>query len=151
MKATLSVGLLITALDNTSQLSCFKAIGNRALGQAIFAAQRIVRDEQDENAREPRAAPIGLEARENPHTQLEHYTKIYVSAAAKCEQLKTNDYDLPQDVESRVAWMLLRSRDALGSQPQSLTSRADKLAFAARVSTAKNDYEFWQKNHAKVT
>jgi hypothetical protein len=186
MNKNLSLGLKIESLDSAAQCSAYKAIGNKALGLAIFAAMRVVRartadesldapamsrqdeadaarikntagehdlDERNElNENQQRDPRVGLENRPTPEDELNRYASIYAFAADHCQQLQTSQFDLPQDVAGRVTWQLTRAKDALSSRPQNLAtaSVAEKIAFSAKVGTAKTEFEFWQKNHGEV-
>jgi hypothetical protein len=97
--------------------------------------------EASRNGREP---PVGLAPSQTPQERLREAAILYATALDRCQRLATNQYDLPQDLDSRIDWTIGRAADAMKSRPIVLTSTADKLAFASRVSQAKRDHEFWR-------
>lgn len=104
-------------------------------------------DEQRiENARAGREPPAGLEPLPTPQERLDAAATLYVSALNRCQALATNQYDLPQDLASRMDWTKTRAAEAMKTRPIQLTTTAEKLAFAAKVTQAQRDYQFWRDN-----
>jgi hypothetical protein len=105
-------------------------------------------DDDDESrieaARSGREPPVGLEAQPTPQERLATAAAIYASALERCQRLATNQYDLPQGLDSRMDWTRTRATEAMKTRPMALNSTAEKLAFAARVSQAQRDYKFWR-------
>lgn len=174
-KADLSLGVLLNdkIKDPTARLACFRNIANRALSSAIYAAQRIVRErnalerDADGNFLSPtldrrneqdgaveREAPVGLENRRNPQEELAEHAAVYATGLNYCRDLAIDpQYDLPQDVTSRVAWVTETARKALlATQPKFRddTSPSEKLAFIARIQQAKTDNAFWKSSGSEI-
>lgn len=171
MNARHSLGLHLESIDPTAQLAAFRGIANRALSLAIFTAQRVLKqDEEERNAlhddeqgstlderntldesRITREPPVGLEPQPDPRDALKFYASVYATGLHYCIKLGESDYDLPQDPKSRIEWNLTRAKENLRMRPQTaLRTTAEKLAFAARVSQAKSDVEFWSKHAGAV-
>lgn len=173
MNSNLSLGLLLSNFDEVAKLPAYRGIANNALGQAIWSAQRIVREREAQmvdgegNQREVnldlrntldelakhRPAPDGLEGlRTTPQEDLTSYARIYWAAFQLCIPLATNPRDLPQSVVSRIEWLLERSGQALNKAgaPKGKLSPTEVLAFAARTQQAKSDREFWLRNAGEI-
>jgi hypothetical protein len=105
-------------------------------------------DDDDEqritNARSNREPPAGLEALPTPEERLHDAATLYACAENRCRRLATNQYDLPQDLASRMEWTKTRAAEAMRTRPIQLHTTAEKLAFAAKVTQARRDYQFWR-------
>lgn len=173
--SALSLGFLLSnvILDPLVRLACYRNIGNRALSSAIYAAQRIIREREaqekdgegnfiartldrrnEEDTASEREAPVGLENRLTAREELAEHAAIYATAAHHCRELAEDArYDLPQDVQSRVAWTAENARKTLlqaAPRFNDKASPAEQLAFVARVQQAKTDHQFWKQNAGEV-
>jgi hypothetical protein len=105
-------------------------------------------DDNDQNkvdaARTGREPPVGLAPSQTPRERLKDAATLYATALDRCQRLATNQYDLPQDLRSRMDWTISRAAEAMKTRPIQLTSTAEKLAFAAKVSQAQRDHQFWR-------
>lgn len=169
IESTNSVGLFIDKQDATVALAIVRAIGNRALTKLINLGQRTIRrdaareragedalslderNEQDANMVD-RAPPVGLDPAEPLETQLAYYARLYRNCFDRCQTMGDNEYDLPQDVKSRVEWLLEQSvenqaKPKLGAD----ATRAEKLAALSRIGAGEAEAKFWRSNAAAVT
>jgi hypothetical protein len=184
MNSDNSLGIFLSKQDHVVALAGYRNIASRALGMAIFAAQNVVRAEQQaltdalaegdgsstldarnaldlttgdhngyadddddsrvDSARAGREPPAGLEAMPTPEERLHTAVALYACAEHRCRSLATNQYDLPQDLASRMDWTKTRAMEAMRTRPVQLRTTAEKLAFAAKVTQAKRDFEFWR-------
>ena len=172
VNAKLSLGVFINGVDEIAQLAMYRNIGNRALASATYAGQRVIREREalerdadgvekgfdldrrnseDQNGlREP---PVGLENRKTALEELAGHVEIYETALHHCRRLGTNEYDLPQTPANRIGWVADQARRTLlGTKPQfgAHTTPSEKLAFAARISQAKADHQFWVRNSEEI-
>ena len=97
-----------------------------------------------EGARAGREPPVGLAPSQTPQERLDQAAVLYATALDRCQRLATNQYDLPQDLESRMEWTKSRAAEAMKTRPVKLSTTAEKLAFAAKVSQAQRDHQFWR-------
>lgn len=164
-----SVGLFIEKQDATVALAMLRAIGNRALTRLINLGQRIIRrdnararagedpnslderNEQDDSliARPP---PAGMEPSVPLEEQLDSYARLYRDCFDRCQTLGDTEYDLPQDVASRVEWLMAQAhqneaKPRLGKD----ATRAEKLAALSRIGVGEAEARFWKENAAAVT
>lgn len=161
---------IINRQDRTAAIVIARGTANNALGRAVFLAMAIIRQrEVDTTAEEAhdnligrdlsallkqsqnREPPVGLEPRKSLEERLHEAGKVYTFGEHICQENQETEFDIPQDVPSRVVWQIrqlhAQSKAPLVADRTSLASMA--LANQPR-ERAKADLEFMQQHGAEI-
>lgn len=167
MNANTSIYAHISSADNTAKAALLTGLGNWALGQLAWNAQRYVRDlaathevdpslgqdaiqmAEDAIADDDRDPPVGLERVETVSEKMKRFGALYYVCCDAALAIGADEYNRPQEIRSRIDWIAEQTGKAF-ERARDLKSRGD-LTHALRVANQANEEaKFWKANKQAV-
>lgn len=161
---------LIEKQDHKAQIVIARGLANRALAVGMFTQMGIIRQrlatekaaevteqlvgvdailrKQLETMRGDREPPSGIAPRKSLEDRMKDCALQFEFGSNICSELGESDYDMPQDVPSRVTWQLSQLRLQNDLPPPKLERGTSLAALAAANQPrlrAKQDLEFFEE------